>query len=219
MKIEIWSDIACPFCYIGSRHLELALERLPFRDEVEIHWRSFQLDPQAEVEQESDTIAMLASKYGMSREQAAANQAQVAERAAEVGLEMSPEGGVPTNTLDAHRLLHLADTHDLQNALKQRLFRAHFTERVNVGHRDVLRALALEVGLPAADVDRVLDSQEFALEVAGDQQQAGNFGVRGVPFFVLDRKYGLSGAQPVEVFEQALTESWEAREESGQPGQ
>lgn len=216
MKIEIWSDIACPFCYIGGRHLELAMENMPFRDEVEIHWRSFQLDPQAEVDQDTDTITMLARKYGMSREQAEANQAQVAERAGQVGLTMSPQGGIPTNTLDAHRLLHLAAGHGLQHALKQRLFRAHFAERVNVGHREVLRGLAAEVGLPAADVDRVLDSQEFALEVAGDQQQAGNFGVRGVPFFVLDRKYGLSGAQPVEVFEQALRESWAERGQSGQ---
>src|SRR5690625_7857033 len=111
MQIEIWSDIACPFCYIGRRHLELAAEELPFRDELEVHWRSFQLDPAAEVEQDRDTITMLAEKYGMSREQGAENQRQVAQRAADVGRDISETGGIPSNTADAHRLVDQARAH------------------------------------------------------------------------------------------------------------
>src|SRR5690625_5014940 len=171
MKIEIWSDIACPFCYIGRRNLELAMQELPFADELEIEWRSFQLDPGAAVEQEGDTIGMLAAKYGMSREQAAASQAQVAERAAEVGLEMSPEGGIPTNTLDAHRLLHLAREHSLADTLKNRLFEAHFAENQHVGRHEVLRELALETGLPAEEVDRVLAGEEYSREVVTEQHE------------------------------------------------
>jgi len=216
MKIEIWSDIACPFCYIGRRHLELAAEELPFRDELEVHWRSFQLDPAAEVEQDRDTITMLAEKYGMSREQAAENQRQVAQRAAEVGLEMSETGGIPTNTADAHRLLHLAREHSLADELKVSLFQAHFAGGKNVGQRDVLRELATSVGLPAAEVDQVLDSDRFATDIIAEQQEGQGLGVQGVPFFVLDRKYALSGAQPPEVFRQALTQAWEEKQQHSQ---
>lgn len=215
MKIEIWSDIACPFCYIGGRHLELALEQLDFRDEVQTEWRSFQLDPTAAVENQENVIAMLARKYGMTMEQAAANQRQVAAKAAEVGLEMSEEGGVQTNTLDAHRLLHLAARHDLADELGKRLWHAHFAERRNVGRHDVLRELAIEVGLPADEVEALLSGDGFAAEVAADQAEAARIGVRGVPFFVIDRKYALNGAQPVEAFTQALQQAWDERGTAG----
>ncbi len=209
MKIEIWSDIACPFCYIGRRHLELALENLPFRDEVNIEWRSFQLDPSAPATGGQKAIEMLASKYGMSPEQAAANQAQLAERAAEVGLEIRADGGYVTNTKDAHRLTHLAAEHGLADELSVALFAAHFGTGDNVGDHDVLRTLAREVGLPEDETEQVLSSDRYAEEVEADQLQAQRFGAQGVPFFVIDRKYGISGAQPVEAFEKALTESWQ----------
>lgn len=214
MKIEIWSDIACPFCYIGRRNLELAMEELPFSDELKIEWRSFQLDPGADVEQDGNTVDMLAAKYGMSREQAAANQAQVAGRAAEVGLRMNADGGIPTNTLDAHRLGHLAREHGLAEEMSERLFRAHFAESQHVGRHEVLRTLALEVGLPEAEVDRVLAGTEYSSEVVREQEEGQALGVQGVPFFVLDRKYGISGAQPPEVFQQALTQAWEEHQDS-----
>lgn len=209
MKIEIWSDIACPFCYIGRRHLELALDNLPFKDDVSIEWRSFQLDPSAPADGAQKAVEMLASKYGMSKEQAAASQAQVSERAAEVGLEMREDGGFVTNTKDAHRLTHLAAEHGLADELSGALFAAHFGTGSNVGNRDVLRDLAREVGLPAEETEQVLSGDRYAAEVEADQRQAQAFGAQGVPFFVIDRKYGISGAQPVEAFEKALTESWE----------
>lgn len=209
MKIEIWSDIACPFCYIGRRHLELALDKLPFKDDVTIEWRSFQLDPSAPADGQQKAVEMLATKYGMSPAEAAANQAQVSERAAEVGLEMRADGGFVTNTRDAHRLTHLAAEHGLADELSTALFAAHFGTGHNVGDHTVLRDLAQEVGLPDDETEQVLGSDRFAAEVEGDQQQAQAFGAQGVPFFVIDRKYGISGAQPVEAFEKALTESWE----------
>ena len=211
MKIEIWSDIACPFCYIGGRHLELALDDLPFGDEVELEWRSFQLDPTAPVETQESTAAMLARKYGMSVEQARASQQQISERAAAVGLSMNPEGSIPTNTKDAHRLMHLAARHGLAHAMGQRLFKAHFEDRVNVGKHGELKRLGVEVGLPAAEIDALLAGNEFEAEVSADQQLAASFGVRGVPFFVLDRKYAISGAQPVESFRAALKKAWDER--------
>ena len=212
MNIEIWSDIACPFCYIGRRHLELALEKLPFGPEVRVQWRSFQLDPQASPAGEQRAVEMLAAKYGMSAEQAAASQAQVSAQAREVGLEMREDGGYVTNTLDAHRLLHLASEHGLQDELKGALFAAHFGQGSNVGDHEVLADLAAEVGLPQDAVSELLSGDRFRNDVANDQQQARDYGVQGVPFFVVDRKYGLSGAQPVETFENALTQAWEERQ-------
>lgn len=215
MKIEIWSDIACPFCYIGRRHLELALEELPFRDEVSVEWRSFQLDPAASSEGSQRAVEMLASKYGMSLEQARASQAQVSARAREVGLEMRDDGGVSTNTRDAHRLLHLAAEHGLQDELKGALFRAHFAEGVNVGDHAVLSGIATGVGLAGDEVSAVLNSDRFAHEVVSDQQEGQSLGVQGVPFFVLGRRYGLSGAQPVEVFREALEQAWQEQGAAG----
>ncbi len=215
MKIEIWSDIACPFCYIGRRHLELALEELPFRDEVSVQWKSFQLDPTASADGGQRAVDMLASKYGMSLEQARASQAQVSARAREVGLDMRADGGLSTNTRDAHRLLHLATEHGLQSELKAALFQAHFADGVNVGDHTVLSSIATGVGLPEEDVSAVLNSDRFAAEVASDQQEGQSLGVQGVPFFVLGRRYGLSGAQPVEVFREALEQAWQEQGATG----
>jgi predicted DsbA family dithiol-disulfide isomerase len=209
MKIEIWSDIACPFCYIGKRNLEAALSEFPHADDVEIEWRSFELDPQAPVDTEQDMADLLARKYGYSREQAQAMNAQVSERARVAGLDFRMDDIVPTNTLNAHRLIHLAARHGLQAEMKERLLRAYFTEGRHVGDVETLVELAGEVGVPAAEARELLQGEELAYEVRSDEAEARDFSISGVPFFVFDRKYGISGAQPVEVFKEALENTWQ----------
>lgn len=211
MKIEIWSDIACPFCYIGKRHLEAALGQFEHADEVEIAWRSFELDPQAPVNNESDMADLLAAKYGYSREQALAMNAQMSERAREAGLDFRMADIVPTNTLDAHRLIHLAERHNLQAEMKERLLHAYFTEGQHVGDAETLVRLASEVGVPAEEAAAMLAGSDFEYEVRADETEARDFNITGVPFFVVNRKYAISGAQPVEVFTQALEQAWQER--------
>lgn len=211
MKIEIWSDIACPFCYIGKRNLEAALQKFEHADEVEIEWRSFELDPQAPVESESDMTDLLAAKYGYSREQALAMNEQMSERARQAGLDFHMADIVPTNTLDAHRLIHLAARHGLQAQMKERLLHAYFTEGQHLGDTETLVRLASETGVPAGEAEAMLAGDDFKYEVRADQREARDFSITGVPFFVVDRKYGISGAQPVEVFTQALEQAWQER--------
>jgi predicted DsbA family dithiol-disulfide isomerase len=209
MKIEIWSDVACPFCYIGKRNLEAALSNFAHADQVEIEWRSFELDPQAPVDNSQDMTGLLAAKYGYSREQAQAMNEQVSERAREAGLDFHMQEIIPTNTFDAHRLIHLAARHGLQDEMKERLLHAYFTEGLHVGRKETLLQLAAEVGVPAGEAGTMLAGEDFAYEVKGDQAEARDFSISGVPFFVIDRKYGISGAQPVEVFSQALDQAWQ----------
>ena len=209
LNIDIWSDVVCPFCYIGKRHLELALQEFEHADDVRITWHSFELDPDTKAKPGVDLIELIAAKYGASREQAEAQHQQMAAQAAAVGLDFNWRDAVPGNTFDAHRLIQLAATQDLADAAEERFKKAYFSEGVNVEDHTELRRLALEVGLYAADVDRVLGSDEFADAVRADEAQAAELGVRGVPFFVLDSKYGISGAQPVEAFSQVLNQVWE----------
>jgi predicted DsbA family dithiol-disulfide isomerase len=211
MKIEIWSDIACPFCYIGKRNLEAALQEFAHADEVELEWRSFELDPQAPVESDSDMADLLAAKYGYSREQALAMNEQMSERARHAGLDFHMADIVPTNTLDAHRLIHLAARHGLQAQMKERLLHAYFTEGQHLGDTETLVRLASETGVPAGEAEAMLAGDDFKYEVRADQTEARDFSITGVPFFVVDRKYGISGAQPVEVFTQALEQAWQER--------
>lgn len=211
MKIEVWSDIACPFCYIGKRNLEAALQNFEHADQVEVEWRSFELDPQAPVASESDMADLLAAKYGYSREQAQAMNEQMSERARQVGLDFHMDSIVPTNTLDAHRLIHLAARHNLQAQMKERLLHAYFTEGENLGDPATLARLAGEVGVPVAEAEAMLAGDDFEYEVRADQTEARDFSITGVPFFVVNRKHGISGAQPVEVFTQALEQAWQER--------
>lgn len=211
MKIEIWSDIACPFCYIGKRNLEAALQEFEHADEVELEWRSFELNPQAPVDGESDMTEMLAAKYGYSREQALAMNEQVSERARQAGLDFRMADIVPTNTFDAHRLIHLAARHGLQAQMKERLLHAYFTEGQHLGDTETLVQLAGETGVPAGEAEAMLAGDDFKHEVRADQTEARDLSITGVPFFVVDRKYGISGAQPVEVFTQALEQAWQER--------
>lgn len=208
MKVDIWSDVVCPFCYVGKRRLEEALGSFAHRDEVEVVWHSFQLDPSAPAIAEGRTVDKLAAKYGMTLEQAVAAQESLAANAATVGLDFNWRETKSGNTFDAHRLIHFAATQGRADAMKERLLRAFFTEGEQVGDRDVLVRLAAEAGLDEQQAREVLDSGAHAEEVRADIAQAQAYGIRGVPFFVIDGKYGISGAQPTELFSQALDQAW-----------
>ena len=208
--IEIWSDVVCPWCYIGKRRLEAALARFEHRDEASVVWRSFELDPQAERDPAAPAAERLAAKYGMSVEEAAARQAQIAALAAEEGLEYHMDRTRGGNSFDAHRLIQLGKARGAQDAVKERLMRAHFTEGERIGDPETLARLAAEAGLDAAEARAVLASDQYADAVREDEDLARRIGINGVPFFVLGRRYGVSGAQPADVLLQALDQSWTA---------
>ena len=206
MKVEIWSDVVCPWCYIGKRRFESALGR--FEHEVEVVWRSFELDPEAPVRR-GPTLEHLARKYGTTQEQAARMHERMTALAAAEGIEFHLDQTQGGNTFDAHRLLHLAQEHGKQGELKERLMRAYFTESEPVGEREVLARLAGEVGLP--DAAEVLGSGASADVVRADEREARLLGISAVPFFVIDRYYGIEGAQPADVILQALDGAWVAK--------
>ncbi len=210
MNVEIWSDVFCPFCYIGKRKFEQALEHFAHRDEVEVTWRSFELSPGAPVENDGDLYDVLAAKFGVSRADAKTMNGRVVAQAASVGLRYDMDRVQPTNSFDAHRLIHLAERHGLQDAAKERLLAAYFTEGQHVGRTDTLVALATEIGLDAQETAAMLASDDYADAVRDDIAEARALGINGVPFFVLDRKFGVSGAQPSEVFLGALDQAWTA---------
>jgi len=204
MRIDIWSDVVCPWCYIGKRRLEQALTESG--EQAEIVWHSFQLDPSATNDDPRDLADRLGEKFGRGREFGVQANDHVTGIAAEVGLDFHLDEAKSANTVDAHRLLHLAREidGDLQSRLKERLLKAYFTDGLPVGDHPTLTKLAIEVGLPEDRVTEVLAGSEYEAEVAADQAQALAYGANGVPFFVIDEKYGVSGAQPVEVFQEAL---------------
>jgi predicted DsbA family dithiol-disulfide isomerase len=202
LTVEIWSDVVCPWCYIGKRRFEAALAGFPH--EVEHTWRSFELDPGAPPLREHSAAEHLASKYGMSVEQAQASHAQMTGLAAQEGLEYHLDRTRGGNSFDAHRLLHLAAAHGLQDEAKERLMRAYFTEGVAIGDREALVALATDIGLDPEEARAALDGDAYADAVREDEALAQRFGIQGVPFFVIDRRFGVSGAQPAELLVQAL---------------
>jgi predicted DsbA family dithiol-disulfide isomerase len=207
MKVEIWSDVVCPWCYVGKRRFEHALEQFAHRDQVELTWRSFQLDPTAPPARTVSSAEHLAAKYGMSVEQAERSNAQMTELAASEGLEYHLDETRGGNSFDAHRLIHLAKAQGLQDQMKERLMRAYFTEGAAIGDMETLARLASEVGVDPSG----LTGEAFADTVHADEELAARIGIRGVPYFVLDRRYGVSGAQPSELLLQALEKAWEAR--------
>ena len=208
MTVEIWSDVVCPWCYIGKRRFEHALEQFAHGDQVAVVWRSFELDPHAPSVTPGRLDDMLAQKMGVSRERAAAMNAQVTALAAEEGLDYRLDQARHSNTFDAHRLIHLADEHGVQGAAKERLLHAYFSEGKAIGDTETLVALGVELGLNADDVRAALGGDAFASAVRADEQRAQMLGITGVPFFVLDGKYGVSGAQPTQTFLKALTQAW-----------
>ena len=211
MHVEIWSDIACPWCYVGKRRFEAALAGFDHRDDVRVSWRSFELDPAAPRERDGDGATHLAAKYGTSREHALAMQRSMTEVAAGEGLEFRFDRARGGNTFDAHRLLHLAAEHGVQDALKERLMHAYLTEGELIGDHGVLARLAAEAGVPADAARDLLAGDRYAAEVREDERTAGSLGIHAVPFFVVDRAFGASGAQPSEVLAELLRRAWEAR--------
>lgn len=211
MKIEIWSDIMCPFCYIGKRHLEKALAILPFKNEIEIDWKSYQLNPDYHNTNNESLFEYLANNKGMSIDQAKQLTNSVSEMAKNVGLELDFTNSIPANSFNAHRLLQLAKTKNLQDEAEEALFYTHFVAGKDVAQNEVLLATGEKIGLSASDVEKVLQSDDFNHQVRYDVYESQQIGVRGVPFFLLDGKYGLSGAQPVETFVEALTQTYNER--------
>jgi predicted DsbA family dithiol-disulfide isomerase len=208
MDVEIWSDVVCPWCYLGKRHFEQALQAFDHRDEVEVVYRSFELDPTAPRGATTAIVELLASKYGMSPEDAADAQRQMERRAELAGLEFRMESLRSGNTRDAHRLLHLAKDRDVQPALVERLHRAYFTEQRSIFDPATLVELAGDVGLDPAEALGVLETNEYDAEVEADEEMARSIGVNGVPFFVIDRHFAVSGAQPADVITRSLEHAW-----------
>ncbi len=209
MKVEIWSDVMCPFCYIGKRKFEKALNEFPGKDQIEVTWKSFQLDPTTVTDPSLNTIDHLAEKKGWSKEQARETTAHVSNIAKQVGLDFHFDKAVVANSFDAHRLSHLAKKYGKQNELEEKLFSAYFTEGKNTADHATLLQIGTEIGLDKTEVSALLNSDLYADKVEEDIDQAQQIGVRGVPFFVLDRKYAVSGAQEPPAFLQALTRAYD----------
>ena len=205
MKIEIWSDYACPFCYIGEKRLEKALAEVD-NDNIEIDFKSFELDPTASNEVVSDTVDRFAIKYGMSKEDAAHRIEQISMMGRREGIDFKYSSTRYTNTFDSLRLTKLAQERG-HNEIITRLFDAYFTKNLELSNHHVLKKIAVESGLDENEVDELLKGDKYAAEVRNDEREAAMLGIHGVPYFVIGGKYGLSGAQPVEVLKQAINEA------------
>ncbi|MTH18253.1 DsbA family oxidoreductase [Flavobacterium sp. LC2016-01] len=206
MKIEIWSDIMCPFCYIGKRQLETALEQFPGND-FEIEWKSFQLDPTITPQSGKDVYTFLAERKGMSLEQSREMHKSVAERAKSVGLDYNFDKAVISNSLEAHRIIHLAKKNNLGDEMEEIFFKAYFTDGRDLNDGPTLIELGEKAGLDKNEILEVLQNENLFLnDVQHDITEAQEIGVQGVPFFVFDRKYAVSGAQPVEAFVNTINE-------------
>ncbi|MDB5136620.1 MAG: disulfide bond formation protein DsbA [Mucilaginibacter sp.] len=208
MKIEIWSDVMCPFCYIGKRRFEDALQQFAHKDEIEVEWKSFQLNPDMKTDPSLNINQYLADVKGWNLDYAQQMNAHVTEMAAQVGLAYDFDKAVVANSFNAHRFSHLAKKHGLGNAAEEALFRAYFTEGKNIDDKGTLTDLGVSIGLNADDVKQTLDSNDFADDVKHDIAEAQYLGIQGVPFFVMNSKYGVSGAQTVPVFTETLEKSF-----------
>ncbi len=209
MKVEIWSDVMCPFCYIGKRKFEQALTEFAHRDEVSITWKSFQLAPDMQTEPDKTIDQYLAEHKGIPLAQAREMNAHVTKLAKNVGLTYNFDKAVVANSFDAHRFSHLARQHGLQDIAEERLFAAYFTEGKNTADYDTLVQLGIDIGLDATEVRNMLNSNLFAEDVRADIREAQQIGVSGVPFFVFVHKYAISGAQDSNIFLQALNQVWQ----------
>jgi predicted DsbA family dithiol-disulfide isomerase len=209
MKVEIWSDIVCPFCYIGKRKFEKALEGFVAKDKVEIEWKSFQLDPTMDNNEGLSVHEYLGKRKGGTSADGKRMNDRMAGIAKEVGLEYNFDKAIINNTMTAHQLLHFAKTKGVQNQAKERIFKAYYTEGKDVSDIDTLVQLATELGLNETETRKVLEEDVYAKEVLVDQEYARQIGVQGVPFFVFNNKYAVSGAQQPETFAQVLEKVWE----------
>ncbi|HEX7004228.1 MAG TPA: DsbA family oxidoreductase [Trueperaceae bacterium] len=212
MRVEIWTDIICPWCYLGKRRMETALSRFPHAEQVELMGRSFELDPGAPRRYEVSLDEMLAGKYGVGLERARAMNEQVTELAKGEGLEYRLDVARPGNTFDAHRLLHLAEGLGRRSELEERFMRGYFSEGKAIGDHEVLAGMAKEVGLDESAVREVLAGEAFANAVRADESRARRLGANGVPFFVVDGRYGVSGAQPSDLLLELLQKAWATRD-------
>lgn len=211
VRVEIFSDVACPFCYIGKRHFERALDAFPYAGEVDVTWRSFQLDPAAPTEPHGDTHGLLAAKYGVSVEEARKMSGRVGAMAEATGLEMDFEGVVHVNTFDAHRLAHMARSLDREDEMVEALFAAYFTRGENLADREALAGIASRAGFDPVAASEMLAGGRFKPEVGNELGEAHELGLNGVPAFVIDRSLLVSGAQPPEVILGALQQARENR--------
>ncbi|MEW9675204.1 DsbA family oxidoreductase [Lentibacillus sp. L22] len=215
MKIEIWSDFVCPFCYMGKRRLENALAQFPHQDKVTLEYKSYELSPNAERNPGKTIHEQMAEKFGSTIDQAKSMNDKMAEQAAELGLTYNFDSMKPTNTLDAHRVAKYAAKQGKGKEMTERLLKAYFTDGKHIGDKETLKELAEEVGLEASAVNTLLQTDDYLAKVQADEEEAKEIGVQGVPFFVFNEKYAVSGAQPAEVFSEVLDTVWE--EESKQP--
>ncbi len=204
MKIEIWSDIMCPFCYIGKRKFEVALAQFEHKDAVEIEWKSFLLSPEMKTDPTKNIHQFLADHKGISLDEATGMNDNVAHMAAQVGLEYNFDKTIPANSFNAHRFLHFTKQHGKQNEAEELLFKAYFTDGKNIDDAPTLMDFAEQLGLDAGALAQAMGSGEYTNEVIADIQEAQALGLQGVPFFVFDRKYGVSGAQDPATFLETL---------------
>ncbi|WCB92786.1 hypothetical protein DSM104299_01485 [Baekduia alba] len=212
MELEIWSDIACPWCYVGKRRMEAALARFEHRDDVTVTFRSFELDPSAPAARDVSHVELIAQKYGRTVEEVEAMDAQLTAVASADGIDMRLSQIRSGSTFDGHRVIHLAAEHGLQQEMKERLMHAYFTEGALVSDHDTLIALGVEVGLNENAVREVLLTERFAEEVRADERDAASAGISAVPCFVIDRKFGASGAQDPQVLLDFLEHGWSQRQ-------
>lgn len=209
MKVEIWSDVMCPFCYIGKRNFESALAQFADKENIEVEWKSYQLDPSLpEAATNESQEDYLVKRKGMSREQVQGMLANVTEMAKQAGLEYHLDESVMVNSQKAHQLIQFAKTKNLGNEIEERLFKAFFTEGKNVADIETLTQLGKEIGLEESELQAAFIDDQYLYQMKQDIQESANLGVRGVPFFVFDRKYGVSGAQPAEAFLETITKSF-----------
>ena len=213
MEVKIWSDVRCPFCYIGKRKFEAALEKFPQRDQVKLVWKSFQLDPTLETSTDMNTVDYFVKTKGVNAEQAKQMLGGATQMAKEVGIDFNLEKSVLANSFNAHRLIQMAKLKDIGDEMKEALFKAHFEDARNIDDIDVLVEIGASVGLDIKEVRKMVNSEEFTYEVKQDELEARDIGVQGVPFFVFGDKYAVSGAQPSEAFLQTLEKTWNETQE------
>ena len=218
MRVDIWSDVVCPFCYIGKKRLEAAAEQAGL--ELEVHWHSYELDPEAPVRQEVSNSERLAQKYGRTLTEVEEMQRNIAAMAAEEGIQFNWENANSGNTFNAHRIIHLAQSKGLGSEAKEAFFYSYMTQGLAIGERETLEDVAARIGLNPVEVDDVLNSEEFADFVKFDEEVARDqLKVTGVPFFVFDQRIALAGAQPREVFLQVMEKALEAPQQANPPAE
>lgn len=208
MKVDIWSDVRCPFCYIGKHKFEMALQEFSHKDDIKVVWHSFELDPYIKTDPDKSIYDHLAENKGISGDQAEQMVAYSSKIAQEAGLKFNQESSVVANSFNAHRLIQLAKTKGLGNKAEEMLFKSYFEEGGNIDDKDILIQIGIAIGLDKKELEKVLYSDAFEKEVREDESAAQQIGIHGVPFFIFDQKYAVSGAQSPEVFSGALEQSW-----------